>query len=186
MSGPPDDLILLVTKHRQRASSETKQLVQCSIRRTGSCACDVCHGRDRSSACGQLRGRFAAPLPATPRLFQFRGRRKGHARAALPFLTIRSSVVRNHVKKRLLRATNVSFLVSDGEEAATQKRKFDENEVFELATASFDIAVTPVLASTAWPRGAQNDFVLAAIAQNLRRLATLVARPPPALVLHNA
>jgi hypothetical protein len=101
-------------------------------------------------------------------------------------LTIRSSVVRNHVKKRLLRATNVSFLVSDGEEAATQKRKFDENEVFELATASFDIAVTPVLASTAWPRGAQNDFVLAAIAQNLRRLATLVARPPPALVLHNA
>jgi Asp-tRNA(Asn)/Glu-tRNA(Gln) amidotransferase A subunit family amidase len=99
-------------------------------------------------------------------------------------LTIRSSVVRNHVKKRLLRATNVSF--SDGEEAATQKRKFDENEVFELATASFDIAVTPVLASTAWPRGAQNDFVLAAIAQNLRRLATLVARPPPALVLHNA
>jgi len=62
-------------------------------------------------------------------------------------LTIRSNVVRNHVKKRLLRATNVSFLVSDGEEAATQKRKFDENEVFELATASFDIAVTPVLAS---------------------------------------
>jgi transposase len=30
------------------------------------------------------------------------------------------------------------------------------------------------------PRGAQDEFVLAAIAQNLRRLATLVARPPPA------
>jgi hypothetical protein len=29
------------------------------------------------------------------------------------------------------------------------------------------------------PRGAQDEFVLAAIAQNLRRLATLVARPPP-------
>jgi hypothetical protein len=28
------------------------------------------------------------------------------------------------------------------------------------------------------PRGAQDEFVLAAIAQNLRRLATLVARPP--------
>src|SRR5512138_928655 len=30
------------------------------------------------------------------------------------------------------------------------------------------------------PRGAQDEFVLAAIAQNLRRLAKLVARPPPA------
>src|ERR1700675_643655 len=29
------------------------------------------------------------------------------------------------------------------------------------------------------PRGAQDEFVLAAIAQNLRRLAMLVARPPP-------
>ena len=33
------------------------------------------------------------------------------------------------------------------------------------------------------PRGAQDEFVLAAIAQNLRRLATLVARPPPARAL---
>ena len=32
------------------------------------------------------------------------------------------------------------------------------------------------------PRGAQDEFVLAAIAQNLRRLASLVARPPPAEV----
>jgi transposase len=31
------------------------------------------------------------------------------------------------------------------------------------------------------PRGAQDEFTLAAIAQNLRRLAKLVARPPPAL-----
>ena len=30
------------------------------------------------------------------------------------------------------------------------------------------------------PRGAQDEFVLAAIAQNLRRLASLVARPTPA------
>jgi hypothetical protein len=30
------------------------------------------------------------------------------------------------------------------------------------------------------PRGAQDEFVLAAIAQNLRRLAIMVARPPPA------
>jgi hypothetical protein len=29
------------------------------------------------------------------------------------------------------------------------------------------------------PRGAQDEFVLAVIAQNLRRLASLVARPPP-------
>jgi transposase len=36
------------------------------------------------------------------------------------------------------------------------------------------------------PRGAQDEFVLAAIAQNLRRLATLVARPPPADVLYVA
>jgi hypothetical protein len=33
------------------------------------------------------------------------------------------------------------------------------------------------------PRGVQDEFVLAAIAQNLRRLAALVARPPPAEVL---
>ena len=36
------------------------------------------------------------------------------------------------------------------------------------------------------PRGAQDEFVLAAIAQNLRRLAALVARPPPADVLCTA
>ena len=33
------------------------------------------------------------------------------------------------------------------------------------------------------PRGAQDEFVLAAIAQNLRRFAALVARPPPAQAL---
>src|SRR3954470_21535760 len=33
------------------------------------------------------------------------------------------------------------------------------------------------------PRGAQDEFVLAAIAQNLRRLVSLVARPPPATAL---
>ncbi len=33
------------------------------------------------------------------------------------------------------------------------------------------------------PRGAQDEFVLAAIAQNLRRLASLAARPPPAQAL---
>jgi hypothetical protein len=32
------------------------------------------------------------------------------------------------------------------------------------------------------PRGAQDEFVLAAIAQNLRQLASLFARPPPAHV----
>ncbi len=36
------------------------------------------------------------------------------------------------------------------------------------------------------PRGAQDEFVLAAIAQNLRRLASLVARPPPYPVLCTA
>src|SRR5258705_12408318 len=34
--------------------------------------------------------------------------------------------------------------------------------------------------------GAQDEFVLAAIAQNLKRLATLVARPPPAQALSTA
>jgi transposase len=33
------------------------------------------------------------------------------------------------------------------------------------------------------PRGAQDEFTLAAIAQNLRRLAKLVVRPPPAVAL---
>jgi transposase len=33
------------------------------------------------------------------------------------------------------------------------------------------------------PRGAQDEFTLAAIAQNLRRLSKLVARPPPASVM---
>jgi Transposase DDE domain len=33
------------------------------------------------------------------------------------------------------------------------------------------------------PRGAQDEFVLAAVAQNLRRLASLVVRPPPAQAL---
>jgi transposase len=36
------------------------------------------------------------------------------------------------------------------------------------------------------PRGAQDEFILAAIAQNLRRLAALAARPPPAEVLCTA
>jgi len=36
------------------------------------------------------------------------------------------------------------------------------------------------------PRDAQDEFVLAATAQNLRRLATLVARPPPAQALRIA
>jgi len=31
------------------------------------------------------------------------------------------------------------------------------------------------------PRGAQDEFTLAAIAQNLRRLAKMVVRPPPAI-----
>ena len=33
------------------------------------------------------------------------------------------------------------------------------------------------------PRGAQFEFTLAAIAQNLRRLAKIVSRSPPAIVL---
>ena len=36
------------------------------------------------------------------------------------------------------------------------------------------------------PRGAQDEFVLAAIAQNLRRFASLVARPPPTQALYIA
>ena len=36
------------------------------------------------------------------------------------------------------------------------------------------------------PRCAQDEFTLAAIAQNLRRLAKLVARPPPALAAARA
>src|SRR6266446_3827950 len=36
------------------------------------------------------------------------------------------------------------------------------------------------------PRGAQDEFVLAAIAQNLRRLAKLATAPPPAQALSTA
>ena len=36
------------------------------------------------------------------------------------------------------------------------------------------------------PSGAQDEFTLAAIAQNLRRLAKLVARPPPVVVAYAA
>ena len=36
------------------------------------------------------------------------------------------------------------------------------------------------------PQGAQDEFVLAAIAQNLRRFASLVARPPPITALSAA
>ena len=36
------------------------------------------------------------------------------------------------------------------------------------------------------PRGPQDEFTLAAIAQNLRRLAKLVARPPPTLATARA
>ena len=36
------------------------------------------------------------------------------------------------------------------------------------------------------PRGAQDEFTLAAIAQNLRRLAKLVVRPPPAVPAYAA
>jgi len=36
------------------------------------------------------------------------------------------------------------------------------------------------------PRGAQDEFVLAAIAQNLRRMARLVTHPPPFTTLQAA
>jgi hypothetical protein len=36
------------------------------------------------------------------------------------------------------------------------------------------------------PRGAQDEFVLAAIAQNLRRLAKLITHPPPFAAAHAA
>jgi hypothetical protein len=36
------------------------------------------------------------------------------------------------------------------------------------------------------PRGAQDEFTLAAIAQNLRRLAKLITHPPPSPVAHLA
>jgi hypothetical protein len=36
------------------------------------------------------------------------------------------------------------------------------------------------------PSGAKFEFTLAAIAQNLRRLAKIVSRPPPAIALHPA
>jgi hypothetical protein len=43
-----------------------------------------------------------------------------------------------------------------------------------------EVAAIPLFTSSvSCPRGAQDEFVLAAIAQNLRRLAKLVARPPP-------
>jgi Transposase DDE domain len=36
------------------------------------------------------------------------------------------------------------------------------------------------------PSGAQFEFTLAAIAQKVRRLATMVSRPPPAIILGKA
>ena len=52
-----------------------------------------------------------------------------NTRAALPFLTTPSSIVRNQVNKCLLSMTDVSLLVPKGKEAAMQKGKSDGNEV---------------------------------------------------------
>lgn len=67
-----------------------------------------------------------------------------------------------------------SFAGTEGFETSRRERKKIEMRFAHLKRGRLRLR---------GPRGAQDKFVLAAIAQNLRRLATLVAQPPPARAL---
>ena len=71
-----------------------------------------------------------------------------------------------------------SFVGSEGFEQSRRERK-----KIEMRFAHLKRILRLDRLRLRGPRGAQDEFVLAAIAQNLRRLAALVARPPPADVL---
>ena len=67
-----------------------------------------------------------------------------------------------------------SFVGTDGFEQSRRERK-----KIEMRFAHLKRILRLDRLRLRGPRGAQDEFVLAAIAQNLRRLAKLVARPPP-------
>src|SRR5216684_1093043 len=67
------------------------------------------------------------------------------------------------------------------EEGFEQSRR--ERKKFEIRFAHLKHILRLDRLRLRGPRGAQDEFVLAAIAQHLRRLAALVARPPPAEAL---
>ena len=67
-----------------------------------------------------------------------------------------------------------SFVGSEGFEQSRRERK-----KIEMRFAHLKRILRLDRLRLRGPRGAQDEFVLAAIAQNLRRLAKLVARPPP-------
>jgi len=71
-----------------------------------------------------------------------------------------------------------SFVGTEGFEQSRRERK-----KFEIRFAHLKHILRLDRLRLRGPRGAQDEFVLAAIAQNLRRLAALVARPPPAEAL---
>ena len=71
-----------------------------------------------------------------------------------------------------------SFVGTDGFEQSRRERK-----KIEMRFAHLKRILRLDRLRLRGPRGAQDEFVLAAIAQNLRRLAALVARPPPAEAL---
>jgi transposase len=68
-----------------------------------------------------------------------------------------------------------------GTEAFEQSRR--ERKKIEMRFAHLKCILRLGRLRLRGPRGAQDEFILAAIAQNLRRLAALAARPPPAEVL---
>jgi hypothetical protein len=67
-----------------------------------------------------------------------------------------------------------SFVGSEGFEQSRRERK-----KIEMRFAHLKRILRLDRLRLRGPRGAQDEFVLAAVAQNLRRLAKLVARPPP-------
>ena len=67
-----------------------------------------------------------------------------------------------------------SFVGSEGFEQSRRERK-----KIEMRFAHLKRILRLDRLRLRGPRGAQDEFVLAAIAQNLRRLAKLIARPPP-------
>src|SRR4029078_3174314 len=68
-----------------------------------------------------------------------------------------------------------------GTELFEQSRR--ERKKIEMRFAHLKRILRLVRLRLRGPRGAQDEFTLAAIAQNLRRLAKLVVRPPPTVAL---
>ena len=91
----------------------------------------------------------------------------------------------------LLRSRSSVVIIQRPYRRNSQKRSISKSRKKKIAigikTQTQDAVCIPQAhpearpASTAWPP--RCEFVLAAIAQNLRRLAALVARPPPAKAL---